>query len=302
MRVPLTKLHSVFLCCVALVSLPGDAVANPPYAGRLYADYLGGRVVRVSGAGEIEWEFPGRKADQCELLPNGNVFFCDLDGLKEVSPDKKVVWEYRPKAPGLLHFFQRLPDGSVLVAESLRSRLLEIGRDGEVKKEIPLPAQPKAINSHQFRGVRKLEDGRYLVCMMEERKVVEVSPEGKVLRDLPMPGFPCEALPLPNGHLLVTMYGPGRVMEFDQAMQVVWEIGETEIPGNPLRIPYGVERLANGNTVVCNSLTHGFVGKQPQAFEVTRDKQLVWELADHVRFKNVAYIQTLLPARGESAR
>jgi hypothetical protein len=295
------KIPSVFLCLSSLCWFPVVAQSEPPYVGRLVADYFGGRVARVSQSGAIEWEYPGRKPDQCELLPNGNVLFCDLDGLKEISPEKQVVWEYRPKAPGLLHFFQRLADGSILVAESLRSRLLEIGRDGQVKKEIVLPAHPKAINSHQFRGVRKLEDGRYLVCMMEERKLVEVSPEGSVLRNLPMPGCPCEALPLPDGHLLVTMYAPGRVVEFDAEMKVVWEIGENELPGNPLRIPYGLERLPNGNTVVCNSL-HGFMGKQPQAFEVTREKQVVWELADHTRFKNVAYIQTLGPGRPGSVR
>jgi hypothetical protein len=280
------------LLLLSLASLsPLGAAAQPPR--RLYADYLGGRVAVVSPEGEVEWEFPARKADHCVRLPNNNIFFCDLDGVREVAPDKKVVWEHRPKAPGLFHFFDLLPDGNVLLAESLLSRLIEVGRDGEIKKVIPVPSNPAKINSHQFRGVRKLPDGRYLVCMMEERKIVELSSEGKVLRDLPMHGFPCEAIPLPNGHWLVTMWNPGRVVEFDDSFKPVWEITEHELPGNPLRIPYGVERLPNGNTLVCNSLTHGFTGKQPQAFEVTPDKKVVWELADHARFKNVAYIQTL---------
>jgi hypothetical protein len=279
------------LLLLSLASLsPLGADAQPR---RLYADYLGGRVALVSPEGEVEWEFPARKADHCVRLPNGNIFFCDMDGVREVAPDKKVVWEYRPKAPGILHFFDLLPDGSVLLAETMQSRLIEVGRDGEIKKVIPVPANPAKINSHQFRGVRKLADGRYLVCMMEERKLVELSPEGQVLRDLPMPGCPCEAIPLPNGHTLVTMYSPGKVVEFDEHFKPVWDIAENELPGNPLRIPYGVERLPNGNTLICNSLTHGFTGKQPQAFEVTPEKKVVWELADHVRFKNVAYIQTL---------
>ncbi|MEK0446351.1 MAG: hypothetical protein RLZZ399_1672 [Verrucomicrobiota bacterium] len=266
--------------------------ASPESPRRLYADYLGGRVAMVSPQGEVEWEFPAKKADHCVRLPNGNIFFCDIDGVKEVTQDKRVVWEYRPKSPGLFHFFDLLPDGNVLLAESLMSRLIEVGRDGEIKKVIPVPSNPKKINSHQFRGVRKLPNGYYLVCMMEESKLVEISPEGTVLRDLPMPGMPCEAIPLPNGHCLVTMWGPGRVVEFDEAFQPVWEITENELPGNPLRIPYGAERLPNGNTVICNSLVRGFVGKQPQAFEVTPDKTIVWQLSDHEHFKNVAYIHT----------
>ena len=36
-----------------------------------------------------------------------------------------------------------------------------------------------------------------------------------------------------------------------------------------------------------------FLGKQPQAFEVTRDKRVVWEFTDHARFKTVNQIYLL---------
>jgi hypothetical protein len=35
------------------------------------------------------------------------------------------------------------------------------------------------------------------------------------------------------------------------------------------------------------------MGKQPQAFEVTRDKKVVWEFADHAHFKTVNQIFVL---------
>jgi hypothetical protein len=35
------------------------------------------------------------------------------------------------------------------------------------------------------------------------------------------------------------------------------------------------------------------MGKQPQAFEVTRDKKLVWEFKDHAHFKTVNQIYLL---------
>jgi hypothetical protein len=68
------------------------------------------------------------------------------------------------------------------------------------------------------------------------------------------------------------------------------------VAGNPLRLPAGCQRLANGNTIICNYLGGGFMGKQPQAFEVTREKRVVWEFADHKNFKTVNEIQVLDPS------
>ena len=51
--------------------------------------------------------------------------------------------------------------------------------------------------------------------------------------------------------------------------------------------------LPNGNTIFCNYLGHGHVGEQPHFFEITRDKQVVWEFSDHTHFKTINQIQLL---------
>ena len=72
------------------------------------------------------------------------------------------------------------------------------------------------------------------------------------------------------------------------------------MPGNPLRLPAGCQRLPNGNTIVCNYLPGTFLGKQPQAFEITREKRVVWEFTDHARFKTMNQIYLLdLPSDGK---
>jgi hypothetical protein len=76
-------------------------------------------------------------------------------------------------------------------------------------------------------------------------------------------------------------------------LKITWQLDENEVPGNPLRLPAGCQRLPNGNTIVCNYLPGSFLGKQPQAFEVTRDKRVVWEFTDHARFKTVNQIYLL---------
>ena len=271
----------------------------------LCCDYQGNKVAIIAADGSIEWEFPAQTPQDCWFLPNGNVLFCYQNGAKEVSHDKKVVWEYKAPAQAQCHSCQPLPDGRVLVAECGLSRLIEAGRDGQVAQEIKVASQAKNLG-HQFRGTRKTADGHYWTCLMDEKKIVELSSVGALLREIPVDGFPHAAIKLPDGHLLVTLGTAGKVIELDADLKIVWQIGADELPGNPLRLPAGAQRLANGNTIICNYLPGPFMGKQPQAFEVTRDKHVVWEFADHGRFKTVNQIYLLDPPsdgkKGEALR
>jgi hypothetical protein len=83
------------------------------------------------------------------------------------------------------------------------------------------------------------------------------------------------------------------VEELDEQLRVVWKLDENELPGHPLRLMGGFQRLPNGNTVFCNYLGHGHLGEQPHLFEITREKKIVWEFADHVHFKVVNQVQLL---------
>jgi len=300
-------MKSISLLSIIVPLLASLAVAaDAPVRHRiLCCDYTGGRVAIVSDKGEIEWEFPAKNPMDCWLLPNGNVLFCDHPGAREVTPDKKIVWEYKAAKGGQCDACQPLPDGRVLVAESFLGRLIEVNRDGTIAKEIKVDSHPKVV-SHQFRGTRKTADGHYIVCLMDEKKIVELDGDGKVLKEIPLEGHNHAAVKLPNGNMIVTLWDKTRVVEMDPSLKVVWEVGENELPGNTLRIPTGVQRLANGNTIICNFIGHGFIGKQPQVIEVTPDKKIVWEFADHARFKTVNEIQIIdTPAdviRGEALR
>ena len=60
----------------------------------------------------------------------------------------------------------------------------------------------------------------------------------------------------------------------------------------------GMQRLSNGNTVICNWGGHGHVGQQPQIVEVSRDKKVVSELFDNKQFKTISGV-FLLDAEGD---
>jgi hypothetical protein len=264
----------------------------------LCCDYQGDKVAVVGAGGSIEWEFSARTPQDCWLLPNQNILLCHANGVLEVSQSKEVVWEYRAPAKAQCHSCQALPEGNVLVAECRMSRIVEVGRDGHVAKVIAIASEAKNMG-HQFRGTRKTADGHYWVCLMDEQKIVELAPDGTLLQVIKVDGSPHAAIKLPNGNLLVTLGDAGKVIELNKKREIVWQLNKDEAPGNSLRLAAGCQRLPNGNTIICNYLPGPFLGKQPQAFEITREKKVVWELTDHAHFKTVNQIYLLdLPANG----
>lgn len=271
-------------------------------------DYPDGKVCLVSAEGKIEWEYRCVAPQDCWVLPSGNILFCYRTGALELTRDKKVAWEYRSPTdvPVEVHSCQPLPGGRVLLVECGTSRLIEVDRAGRIAKEIKLTPAPGVKVHRQFRGARKLANGHYLVCFMHEEKVVELDTTGVVVRTIAVGGMPHEAVPLRDGHLLVTLGDTHKVIELDARGAVVWELNENDLPGHPLRLMTGAQRLPNGNTVFCNYLGHGHIGRQPQVFELTRDKRIVWSFADHAQFKSINQIQLLDvpgdPTKGEIRR
>jgi outer membrane protein assembly factor BamB len=278
----------------ALLILCSGSRAGDPTGARpfLCCDHNGAQVCIVAADGTVEWKIEAKNPQDCWKLPNGNILFCYVGGAKEVNKEKTVVWEYKAPANTECHACQPLPDGKVMVVECGTSRIVEVDSKGQIAKEIKLST--KTTNTHeQFRGTRKTTDGHYLVCFKGEHKVVELDGDGKVVREIPAPGDVHEVLLLADKHLLITCGDGHKVIELDADGKTVWELNENDLPNNPLRLMAGCQRLPNGNTICCNYLGHGHIGKQPQFFEVTKDKKVVWEFADHKNFKTINQIQVL---------
>ena len=286
-------MKNILLALAALISLsPLAARAAHPF---LCCDYGGDKVCVVSAEGVIEWQYDCKHPQDCWKLPNGNILFCFVSGALEVTADaaKKIVWEYKAPEKVEVHACQPLPDGNVMIVECGSSRIIEVGRDGKISKEIKLTTAPEIKLHNQFRGTRKLANGHYLVCFKGEGKIVELDGNGKVLREIKVPGDPHEVVPLPDGHLLVTCGDGHQVLEFDAQQKIVWELKENDLPGNTLRLMAGCHRLPNGNTIFANYLGHGHLGEQPQFFELTPDKKVVWAFEDKGRFKTINQIMAL---------
>ena len=279
----------------------GDRASGPinsfepkPFGRRLLvSDYVGNKVAIVAADGRVEWSTPAEKPQDSWLLPNGSVLFSHVKGAKEVKPDQSVAWEYVADAKTEIQGCQPLADGRVLVVECGPGRLLEIGRDGKIAKEIKVPLTPTIKTHEQMRGCRKTADGRYLVSAKGDRAVLELSADGKLLRTQPVKGDIHDVRELANGNWLVALGEGDGVVEYDKSGQVVWNIGRNEVTDNPLYLASSVERLANGNTLVMNWLGHGHLGASAQIFEVDAQKKLIRQFTDHRQFTSINHIQVL---------
>jgi len=291
---------------IALATLAPALGANtlppgPPY--RILAQDKG-KVAILGPAGKVEWEVPLRHtAHDIQLLPNGNILMPTDDvTLVEMTPDKKVVWKHVSQPAGdyqgkiEIHAFQRLPDGLTMIAETGNRRIIEVDAEDKVVKSIPLVVEHPDTH-RDTRRARKLANGHYLVCHERDGTVREYDDAGKVvwsyklgLGDRPAtPGHGghgtdvFNAIRLPDGNTLIAGGNNNRVLEVSPGGEIVWKIDHDELPGIKLAWVTSLQRRPNGNVIVGN--THAGP-ENPQLFEVTRDKKVVWTFKDFQTFGN----------------
>jgi hypothetical protein len=286
------------LFCVGSLFLPqlarGETVGQP---GHRFActDYTAGKVFIVAPDGKVEWEYQTTHCNDLWVLPNGNLLFNTGRGVREVNRNKEVVFAYDSKSE--VYACQRLADGNTFIGECNAGRLIEVTPTGKIAKEMRILPEGTDGGHTYMRNARKLSNGNYLVCHYGQQSVKEYDPDGKVLCTISAEGGPHSAVRLPNGNTLVACGDfkgkAGRVFEADKAGAVVWEVKNGDLPGIHLYFMAGLQRLPNGNTVMCNWVGHGKFGKAPHLIEVTPDKKVAWAFSDHQTMQTVSSVQLL---------
>lgn len=293
------SLHGVLvLDDLDLQSLNADAPGGHRFA---CTDYSGQKVFVVGTDGRVEWEMAtDGNGNDLWALANGNLLFTTGHGVKEVTPEKKTVFEYVSKSE--IYACQRLANGNTFVGECNAGRLLEVAPDGKIAKEVRLLPAGKDGGHAYYRNARQLADGHYLVAHYGDQAVREYAADGQLVREIPAPGGPHTAVRLANGNTLISCgdmkseTGP-RIFEVDPAGKTVWEVKNGDLPGIKLAFITGFQRLPNGNTLMSNWLGHGKFGTAPQLIEVTPEKQVVWTFDDPRTMKTISSVQVLdLPA------
>lgn len=280
-----TLLKLTVLCLLVSPLLAG--VQKSPSGIRHSFLITGGRTAIIGEDNSILWEVKGWSRDGY-VLPNKNILVSMGNEVREYTRDKKIVFRYKlSKENKEIGTSVRLKNGNTLIVErGKKPRLLEVDANGKIVVEVPL--QPETNNAHmQTRMARKLKNGNYLVPHLLAFAVKEYTPTGKVVKtfntDMPELGgrkarnWPFTAIRLENGNTLINLTNGNKTIEVDVNGKVVWRVDNSHVQGR-FADPCGGQRLSNGNTVICSYGQRK--GDRAKAFEVNRDKKVVWEYID----------------------
>lgn len=283
--------HVALIVCLSCSLNAQEASTAGTLRPYVAADLNARKVYKVDKAGSIEWQIPAESAHDLWLLSNGNVLFNRRDGkgqsgVVEMATDGRIAWEYQVEKGQTALSCQALANGNILIASAgNKSSLLEVDRKGVIKFRLDFDGVT--------RSCRKTAAGTYLVPIYAGKEVREFSSEGRLIRTIKVPWGAYLAVRLANGNTLIGCGEGHAVIEVDHNDMIVWQVQENELPGCPLRFVAGLQRLKNGNTVICNWGGHGHLNEQPQIIEVTPDKKITWQVYDYKKFGTPAHVQIL---------
>ncbi len=306
----------------ALALLSTQVQAAPPERLVIGAEAGKGLAIVDPGDGnKVLWHHPLGAVHDLHLLPNGH--FLTQDGwprVIELNLAKEIVWEYdatrtnRREGDGKveIHAYQRLADGSTLIAESGPGRLIEVSPDKNLLREFPFVVSKSSPHS-DTRLVRRLVNGHTLVAHEADQIVKEYDATGKVVWEFPIPLFGREpagghgpeafggkcfaAIRLKNGNTLIATGNGHSLLEVTPEKEIVWKLEQHDLPGIVLAWVTTVEELENGNLRFGNC--HAGPG-HPQIIEITRAKEVVWTFEDFTTFGDS--LANTLVVDGEAAK
>lgn len=272
---PLFRVRSTMTAFMVL-ALSACAFAAEPIKHSILV--TGGETFIIDESGAETWKYPHASRDGWVLGDNRVLLALSKSktypsgAVVEVDRTGKVHSEFKG-TQAEVNTVQSLGDGKVLLTEAGdKPRILEVDRSGKVIAEVPLQAQ--TMNHHlQTRMTRKLPNGNYLVPQLLDRVVREYDSKGKIVWEVKTPDMPFTAIRLPDGHTLIGCTLGNLVIEVDQEGKEVWRVSNDDLPGKLIDDACGVQRLANGNTVIAS---HHAKPNQVKLLEVTREKKVVW--------------------------
>jgi len=137
----------------------------------------------------MELQRPGRQGEISDavMLSNGNILFAHQFGVTEITPDKKVVWNYEPPAGHEVHTAVPIGTDRVLYIQNGDPALLRVVNIATGATERKSPSRPNSLQARTASsGMRVLTSrGTLLVAHMDLNKVVEYDSNGNELWSFP---------------------------------------------------------------------------------------------------------------------
>ena len=264
--------------------LPGKGLAQHDF---MYAGESRERRIFIVRQGKVVWSYddPAGKGEISDavMLSNGNILFAHQFGVTEITPDKKVIWNYEPPTGHEVHTALPIGRDHVLYIQNGDPAVVRVVNTvtGVTEREMSLPTSHPASTHGQFRHARLTARGTLLVAHMDLNKVVEYDFDGHELWSFPGVG-PWSVTPLANDNVLIT--DRQGVREITRRGDAVWNWSPSDTPSYKFASLQQAWRLPNGNTVI-NNWVNEWNKTTPengpgtiQAIEVTPAKELVWAL------------------------
>ena len=252
------------------------------------------RFVELDAEGKIVREFKPRSiAVIFQRLPNGNIVYAyggKPTGVVEVNSRNQTVWNYVSHCPQVLGC-ERLPNGNTLVAEQAPCQVVEVDPASTIVHITKLFTQQKAYHL-QVRNVHRLSDGNILAAHEGDGAIREYDPDSRIVWQYTGVENTGDARRLANGNTLIAGATQKRLIEVSPAGKIVWEFTAAHAPALNLTWVSSLQILRNGNYLVGNFL-RGQEGHGAHAFEVTREKKVVWTFADHAHFRSVTTVRAV---------
>lgn len=287
----------------AAAPLPGKGLAQHPF---LYSGEFDTRkpvqTMFLVKEGKVVWtyEIPTNDANKnlsefsdVHMLSNGDIVFAYKTGWRKINQAKETLYDFQcPKTESgwtECHSAQPIGEDKVLfMLNGTPAKLCLFNlKTGKVETEHVVrtkePVDQRSVHG-QFRNVRQTAAGTYLIAHMNLGKVIEYDRDWKEIWSCDAPSVWATAR-LKNGNTMISGNQHAFVREINPKGEVVWEVKNGDLPGIKLNGVHQCQRLANGNTVICN-WTAGV--KKPdwpsivQVIEVTPEKKVLWAFREWV--------------------
>lgn len=287
-------MKSFYLAVLSAVSTLSAAVsiAAPEIKGELPSPLLvaaTARAMLVGTDGRVLWELKKCGNIHRVWLKGNWVYFSNnnLWRVNVLTGEKEFLYSPSPK-DGLFGF-EILPDGNIVIAENGTGYITEFAA-GTTNAIVRFRGDPRTAEGkmpglhNRYRMIRKTRAGTYLVCCSGANAVREYDANGKLVWEQYAPRLKSghapltfEALRRTNGNTIVSHLGG--VTEYTSDHRAVWSFTIGDFPELKLDNLCGIQELPNGNLVVGTYANGRPDGSRVTAFEITREKKIVWSYA-----------------------
>jgi len=159
-----------------------------------------------------------------------------------------------------IHDVDMLDNGHLLLTtftvEGGRSSVIEIDKNGNILWSFE---DLNFAHGAEIRGdlvlISDTGNDRVIIVDKKTRRIVWSS-DNVTLSDGSKLNYPNDADFIEDDRILITDRNNHRVIEIDLNGRILWQFGETGVPGSDLshlKFPHNADKLPNGNTIVCDS-------------------------------------------------